>query len=832
MRYKGLIALLAIVISAISIYSLSFTWVSMKIQQEAEQYAIDQDGKVNSKKKQAFLAKKRGTVVHHRWYDYTLAQVQKKALGLGSDLQGGKQVILATDPTELIKSMAGRNSNDPDLLKVLAKTRRKYKAKPEADFLDFFLEVWEKNFPSTPLHQMFPGLQLSDKPTNQQVIATLKQVREKQAKDDAQVLRKRVNDQNIHWEMIDEDEYGNIVLLTPDSSKLPQKIGEVSKLSFHQVVADTELATAIAKKVQKISGHRGEMPLLQPTADGLMVCKEGDFAKVKKILSGDDIQMLFPEGTSICMNQKSHHFNETELRFIYLIRQNPDLQENIVKETRVGSHEGEPYVEIKLNEGGAKEWKKITANNVGKLITIVLDDRTLLIGIVDQEIPHGILQIHNISSDEAQHLASTLSSGVLSGQLKVVKTTTTAPMLSRSAQVQGLQSIIMALILIILLMLLCYAIGGLVAGLALGIHILFILGALAQTNVALTLAGIVAIVFSMLVFISTIALIFEQIRKELSNGLYIKRAIISGYSKAYSTTIGVGITTLLIGATLWLLNQGPIKSFGSTLVISTISALFTAVCCTHLIIEAFILVFGAERVLFSFGFRKNLLSNFSIDFFALRKIAYALSIFFIGIGTLLIYKQGGFTLALDSFMCTNSTRISLVLVYNLKKSMLCALVLIFLYTLFRFRRWSLSLSALIILLHDSLIVLTAVAIAGAFGTVYKMDPMLISAIIAVMSYSSINIVRIFDCIRANMELTDTEDLSEEANKTINEIMSYTLITSFISLITVFCLFIFGGAAFKGFSFALLIGIVSSTYSTIFIAAPLANGLVGKRKTIS
>ncbi len=156
-----------------------------------------------------------------------------------------------------------------------------------------------------------------------------------------------------------------------------------------------------------------------------------------------------------------------------------------------------------------------------------------------------------------------------------------------------------------------------------------------------------------------------------------------------------------------------------------------------------------------------------------------------------------------------------------RQSIILSLIMIFLYILLRFRKWQFGIASVVALLHDSLVVIAFFAIARAFGFSYEVDQVFIAAILTVIGYSINDTVVVFDRIRENMNANKSKDFIDVANKSINETMSRTLITSLTTFIAVFILFIFGGEVLRGFSFAMLIGIIFGTYSSIFIATPLA-----------
>lgn len=161
------------------------------------------------------------------------------------------------------------------------------------------------------------------------------------------------------------------------------------------------------------------------------------------------------------------------------------------------------------------------------------------------------------------------------------------------------------------------------------------------------------------------------------------------------------------------------------------------------------------------------------------------------------------------------------------KSFAFAILAIFIYILIRFRRWQFSLGAIVALVHDAFIVLSAFAIAGWFGLSFEVDQVFIAALLTIMGYSINDTVVVFDRIRENLQLKGSKDLVGTFNESINSTISRTLITSMTTFIVVLVLFIFGGEALRGFSFALLIGILVGTYSSVFVATPIIVDLTKK-----
>ena len=520
-------------------------------------------------------------------------------------------------------------------------------------------------------------------------------------------------------------------------------------------------------------------------------------------------------------------------------------------------------------------------------------------------------------------MANILKAGSLPAPVKIVEEAIIGPTLGKKAQAQGIASMLLGLGLVVLFMVLYYAQGGLIANLALLFNILFILGTLAQLNASLTLPGIAGIVLTIGMSIDANVLIFERIREELKAGALMKVAIDQGYQKAYSSIIDSNVTTFLTGAILYCLGQGPVRGFATTLMIGIVSSFFTAVFITRVIMSWLVSRGRANRLTFSFGYSKNLLSNLNIDFLKLRHLAYAVSLSFIAVGFALMAHQGGLNLGVDftggrsyvvafgqpmepsalktqlaehlgdqgtevktyggnnvlkittsyliqeenteadekvqqallkgiqaltgltpadntapvqegTFTIASAAKVGATIAGDIKaaaqQSIFFSLVMIFLYILVRFRKWQFGLAAVIALCHDSLVVLAAFAMTRALGYGYEVDQVFIAAILTIIGYSINDTVVVFDRVRERMHRRTHSSFLEVANRSINETMSRTLITSVTTLIAIVILFLFGGEVLRGFSFALLVGILFGTYSSIFIATPLVIDLAKKYRT--
>ena len=176
------------------------------------------------------------------------------------------------------------------------------------------------------------------------------------------------------------------------------------------------------------------------------------------------------------------------------------------------------------------------------------------------------------------------------------------------------------------------------------------------------------------------------------------------------------------------------------------------------------------------------------------------------------------------FTISASTKVAATIADDIKGSAFeaggLAILAIFLYILVRFRKWQYSTGAIVALIHDALFTFSAFAIARVMGISFEIDQVFVAALLTIIGYSINDTVIIFDRIREYIGLGTSHEREKIFNNAINDTLSRTLITSGTTLIVVIVLLIFGGEVLRGFSFALFIGIVIGTYSSIFIASPI------------
>ena len=658
-----------------------------------------------------------------------------------------------------------------------------------------------------------------------------------------------------------------------------------------------------------------------------------DTLLINTIINNENVKKLIPSNIKFLWSVKSITSTtdangqvnniDGEVIELFIIRTsrggNAPLTGEVITDARQDlDQSARPSISMQMNSNGAKEWRKLTSQNIGRRVAIVLDDFVYSAPFVQNEIPNGNSQITgNFTLEEAQDLANILKAGTLPAPTTIVEDVVIGPTLGKVAQSQGIRSIVSGLIIVLVFMIFYYSGGGIVANLALFFNIFFILGILAQLSASLTLPGIAGIVLTIGMSIDANVLIFERIKEEIRNGANLKQAISNGYSKAYTSIIDANFTTFLVGLILYNLGQGPVKGFAVTLIIGIICSFFSAVFITRVIVEYFSRKGDKSLLRFSFPFTQNFLSKVNLNFLSRRKIAYYFSSAFLGLG-LISFILSGLTLGVDfkggrsyvvtfdamqdptaietglqesfqnegvevktfgsdnvlkittsylidddsddadiivresliqglssitnlkftkddtmvdekKFTISSSSKVGATIADDIQNSSLysgvLALIAIFLYILLRFRKWQFSTGAVVALFHDTLFVLSAFSIANLFGLSYEVDQVFIAALLTIIGYSINDTVVVFDRVRENLGIKAGSDVIPVVNESINKTISRTLITSLTTFVVVLVLFLFGGPSLSGFSFALLIGIIVGTYSSIFVATPVFVDLI-------
>ena len=306
---------------------------------------------------------------------------------------------------------------------------------------------------------------------------------------------------------------------------------------------------------------------------------------------------------------------------------------------------GEPSVSMSMNAEGANIWARMTGDNVGKQIAIVLDGMVYSYPNVQNAITGGNSSITgHFSQEEATDLVNVLKSGKLPAPAKIIQEQVVGPSLGAKSINAGMISFIIAFLLVLVYMIFFYQGAGLAADAALLCNVLLLFGVLVSFGAVLTLPGIAGLVLTLGMAVDANVIIYERIKEELAAGKGLGKAVADGYKNAYSAIIDGQVTTLLTGIVLFIFGSGPVQGFATTLIIGIITSVLTSIFITRLIFDDRIQ--KGKNISFDNKLTRNFLKNTHVDFIKARKYSYAISGILILIAILSISIKG-FTYGVD-----------------------------------------------------------------------------------------------------------------------------------------------------------------------------------------
>ena len=358
-----------------------------------------------------------------------------------------------------------------------------------------------------------------------------------------------------------------------------------------------------------------------------------DTAAVNQMLA--ETRSLFPRNLKFAWTVKPE-ITQGEMQFLELValkmsRDNKcALGGEVITDARQDyGQSNQVEVTIQMNSEGAKAWKRLTGENIGKQIAIVLDDYVYSYPVVNGEIPNGRSSISGggMTIDEAQDLANILKAGKLPAPARILEEQVVGPSLGKEAVQKGMWSMVFAFILVLVYMVFFYNKSGIVADIALLVNVFFLFGVLACLGSVLTLPGIAGIVLTLGMAVDSNVIIFERIKEEVKAGKGLKLAIADGYKNAYSAIIDGNVTTLITGIILIILGTGPVHSFAVTLCIGILTSLATSIFISRLIFER--MLSKDKEISFSTAWTRDFLQDKHYDFINMRKTSFIICICFL-----------------------------------------------------------------------------------------------------------------------------------------------------------------------------------------------------------
>jgi SecD/SecF fusion protein len=941
--------------------------------------ATNNDGKAIAKFEKKYLDSVGNTkIINLGFADYSYNDIRDKEMNLGLDLKGGINAVLQVSVKDIL---IGLSNDSKSVVFNQALTAADAAQKSSTDtYLNLFFSEFEKLSNGTVKlsdPSIFGTKTLAEKginfnKTNAQVKPIIQTEIDNSIDTAFEVLRSRIDKFGVTQPSIQRvGNSGRIQIELPgakDIDRVKRLLESTAKLQFWEVYTNTEVQNFFFAANTKVTELlKDENPTANDTIkkddiDNLLGKKDStevnnqktlftylfpnvaqnqqqvsslvaqakvsDTAIVNKLLNRKEVRALLPNNLRYVKflwdyKAQPNADKTAEIISLYAIKSNRKDKATIEGDVIVDAAQvfdqlgNKPEVSMTMNSSGSKQWEKMTTDNAGKFVAVVLDDYVYTAPSVNQPITGGRTSISggSMTITEAQDIATVLKAGKLPAAARIIQAQVVGPSLGQESIDRSINSFGLAIGLVLIWMLFYYGKAGGFANIALAVNILFIFGILASFSAVLTLPGIAGIILTIGMSVDANVIIFERIKEGLRSGKGLKLAVEDGFSVkgALSAIIDANITTLLTGIILYVFGTGPIKGFALTLMIGIATSLFTAVFITRMLIDG--AVNKNSNITFNTKISKNWFQNINVEFLRKRKIAYLIS------GTIIIggiismatlgLKQGvdfkggrSYVVHFDKPM--NSTKVAeelklvfdaapevktygssnqlkITTAYKIDDESLTAdeevqaalynglkpylttttyesfkpgfekaenasgimsymkvdptiaddikvdalwavfgsLLVVFLYILLRFRKVSFSIGAVVAVFHDVLIVL------GVFSILYKfmpfdmeMDQSFIAAILTVVGYSLNDTVIIFDRIREFTGIHTKWKYTEIVDKALSSTLGRTINTSLTTLLVMLAIFLFGGDSIKGFMFALIIGVVVGTYSSLFIATPI------------
>ena len=1004
MQNKGVIKLLAVVLAVFSLYQLSFSYVTRRVEKKAAEYATSTEavkmaevlakGDQNAYDylldsiqgaRETYYLDSMSTVKVYPVFGQTYRQAKEMEINLGLDLKGGMNVMMEVSVPDIINVLSG-HSTDPTFVEALRIANEQH-LNSQRDFVDLFGDAFQQLDPNAKLAPIFlfefkdKGITVNS--TNAEVLDVIKEETNSAIDRSYQILRTRIDRFGVAQPNIQKLENSGRILVELPGIKDPKRVRKLlqgtAQLEFWETYNFTELYTyfdeanarlaeinkanegltedkkeetksddepallandSLKAQEEALEEMRSNFPIYnyltpsyfqnemgqtypaQTARVGMALVK--DTANINRMLK--QVKNVFPRNVKFAWCVKPNVDATTGAEYIDLValktsRENTAALggEVIVDARQDYDQNGRVEVTIQMNSEGAKAWKRLTGENIGRQVAIVLDDYVYSYPVVNDEIPSGRSSISggDMTVEEAQDLANILKAGKLPAPARILEENVVGPSLGQEAINSGLWSFIIAFVLVLIYMLFFYSKAGFAADTALLVNIFFMFGVLASFGTVLTLPGIAGIVLTLGMAVDSNVIIFERIKEELRAGKGLRTAIADGYKAAYSAILDGNITTFLTAFVLFQFGTGPVQGFATTLMIGIATSLFTSLFITRLVFEGWLK--KDKDINFSNNATRNFLKNTSFDFIKFGKTAAIIAGVFIviSVGSLAVrglnlgidFKGGrNYVVRFDKDVTVNEVRNALAnveefenvpevktygpsrqvkittdykindnhpevdqeiqgLIYDALKGLyntemtyeqfttdsdksnvllgilssqkvgatvaddvtrkafiavIISLVVMFVYIAIRFRRWQYGVSSIVCLAHDTLLV---IGMYSLFNNILpftmEVNQSFIAAVLTIIGYSINNTVVIFDRVRENVNLFPKKGWKERFNSANNSTLLRSINTSGTTIVVLLAIFIFGGETIRGFVFALLVGMLAGTFSSLFIASPLA-----------
>ncbi|MBU2899851.1 MAG: protein translocase subunit SecDF [Maribacter dokdonensis] len=706
MQNKGLIKLFALLFGLVSIYQLSYTFVTSKVEKEANTFAASRVSEAEEgyvAKREMVAASYLDSIGNNTVFGYTnYNEAKKKELNKGLDLKGGINVTLQISVKDILKGLAN-NTKSPVFNKALADADAASKNSDDT-YIELFFEAFDAIKGDTKLASpdIFANKGLSDEINFQMSDDEVKPIIRRKIDESIvsafEVLRERIDGFGVTQPNIQrEGNSGRILVELPgarDIARAQDLLSSTAQLEFWETYkqSNTSFSTFLIQANEKLKEivevkepeqvkEESELdsllsdvsadsldlatqvnPLYEllipanPGSNAMFRAAIKDTATIGSYFRMPEIRRLLPadiQFTKFVWERPSSE--DTEVIDLYALKSNrdgtPRISGDVVSDARADFDQfSKPAVSMTMNTKGAKEWEKLTgdaySNQTG--IAIVLDNKVYTApGVSSGPISGGRSEITgDFTVNETKDISNVLRAGKLPASAEIIQSEIVGPSLGQEAIDSGFMSFLIAMAIVLLWMIAYYGKAGAFADVALLLNILLIFGVLTSLNAVLTLPGIAGIVLTIGMSVDANVLIFERIKEELAKGKGKSQAVADGFGNALSSILDANITTGLTAIILFVFGSGPIKGFATTLLIGIITSLFTAIFITRLLVDWYI--GGKGRSLdFSTGITKNLFKGINIDFLIKRKIAYVVSGILVAVGLFSLFFGPGLQQGVD-----------------------------------------------------------------------------------------------------------------------------------------------------------------------------------------
>lgn len=547
-------------------------------------------------------------------------------------------------------------------------------------------------------------------------------------------------------------------------------------------------------------------------------------------------------------------------------------------------------ISFRLNSEGAVKFAKVTRENVGRLLAIVLDGELASAPRINSEIPNGSGEITgNFTIEEGIELANTLQNP-LESPVKILEERRVDPSLGADSIRSGIVACIISAVLVSLFMLSYYMFAGILANIAVILNIVILLGVMCLIGSTLTIPGIAGIALTVGMAVDANVLIYERIREELAKGKSLRSAVSAGYDRAFGVIFDSNLTTLFAGIIMIMMGSGPVRGFGVTLSIGIVTSMYTALVVTRLCFD-----FSLSRGKSSLKML-HMIGKTNINFMGWARKAFVLSWVLILVSGGYIIHQGSNSLGVDfkggdSLLLSFQEKVPLdqmrstvetavkesrvgyqkslsggvetlsVIVPEDQGEAVEALLMetypeaglqrLGLETIGAAIGVEIAAGAIKSLLLTMLAILFYVAMryefSFAIGSVVALihdilmtvalfvitgrqfNAPVIGAMLAIVGFSINNTIVIFDRVREDIKLGAKGSLRDIFNKALNQTLSRTIITSVTVFLAVLSLYLFGGSVINDFAFTFMVGVVVGTWSSLFISSTVVLWITKGRK---